>query len=473
MILSSNGATAFRKVNEETTVKTESEVREELDRLFPAESNQARLDEWCDLVSQGLTIAATARIRKWQIEAEKSRRATLQESDKKPSALKYINLTDSSESSGITMRGSADIGRMISGSDVLKFKAMEFVDIDLKLATYTVQVTLSKNDNEYSSSVKYDEIGKLLNAIQSMRKVTFGVTEFETFQVDWSGQGGFSISVYSDDQGRINSAIRSSGADYFLNSVERFDKLEALFTKAKTYIDSHLQRVGRVDFILIDEIERNAADLLAQLPSLVVERISQYVEILSKKFLQLTYLDDYGIRDYGSFYSEIDRFNIKNIPELTENHREIARGIIFNLVENFITINGNSASGFNENMSPLDYEMYCANAFSLAGWFTSMTPKIGDQGADVVIKHGDLSGVVQCKLYSQPVGNAAVQEVIAAREYYKTSFAIVVSNATYTTSARQLAAMANVVLLHHGEIADHSSRLGVAQFAQRMRASSI
>ena len=188
--------------------------------------------------------------------------------------------------------------------------------------------------------------------------------------------------------------------------------------------------------------------------------------------MQLTYLDDYGTREYGSFYLEIDRFLSKNIPELTADHREIARGIIVNLVEKFTMANENDASGFDVNMSPLDYEIHCANAFSLAGWSTSMTPKTGDQGADVVIKHSDLTGVVQCKLYSQPVGNAAVQEVIAAREYYKASFAIVVSNAAYTTSARQLAAMANVVLLHHGEIKEHSSRLGVTPFAQHMGASS-
>ena len=177
----------------------------------------------------------------------------------------------------------------------------------------------------------------------------------------------------------------------------------------------------------------------------------------------MTYLDDYGTREYGSFCSEIDRFLSKTIPELNADHREIAKDIIVNLVEQFTMANENGANGFDVNMSPLNYEIHCANAFSHAGWLTSMTPKTGDQGADVVIKHGDLTGVIQCKLYSQPVGNAAVQEVIAAREYHKASFAIVVSNAAYTTSARQLAAMANVVLLHHDEISEHSSRLGGRQ----------
>jgi len=90
-----------------------------------------------------------------------------------------------------------------------------------------------------------------------------------------------------------------------------------------------------------------------------------------------------------------------------------------------------------------------------------VTPKTGDQGADIVIKYDEMTGVVQCKLYSQPVGNAAVQEVIAAREYYQAAIAIVVSNANYTASARQLAGIANVALLHHDDIASHSLKLGL------------
>ena len=439
-------------------MNTEREVREELDRLFPGEPNESRFDEWVDLVKQGLTVAAETRIRKWQIEAERNRR--FEESDKKP-VLKYTELTVNPQPSGITIRGSADIGSMVKRSDVLKLEAVEFVNIDLKLATYSVRITLTKNNNEYPSSVKYDEIRKLLNAIQSMKRVTAGVTAFANLQVDWVGQGDFSISVFSDLAGKINGAIKSNGAFYFLDTMQEFDKLEAIFAKAKTYIDGHFQRVGNVDFILIDEIEKRAVDLLAQLPSLVIERTSRYVEILSKKYSQLTYLDDYGTREYGSFYSEIDSFLSKTIPELNADHREVAKGIVVNLVEKFTMTNENGANGFDVNMSPVDYEIHCANAFSHAGWFTSVTPKTGDQGADVVIKHGDLTGVIQCKLYSQPVGNSAVQEVIAAREYYKASFAIVVSNATYTTSARQLAAMANVALLHHGEIAEHSLKLGL------------
>ncbi|WP_196757689.1 restriction endonuclease, partial [Gluconobacter potus] len=67
--------------------------------------------------------------------------------------------------------------------------------------------------------------------------------------------------------------------------------------------------------------------------------------------------------------------------------------------------------------------------------------------------------VVQCKLYSQPVGNKAVQEIYTAKQHQQADEAIVVSNAGYTIPARQLAATTGVHLLHHQELASFCERL--------------
>jgi restriction system protein len=61
--------------------------------------------------------------------------------------------------------------------------------------------------------------------------------------------------------------------------------------------------------------------------------------------------------------------------------------------------------------------------------------------------------VVQCKFYSSPVGNKAVQEAAAARLHERADQAIVVSNAAYTKAARQLAGTTGVILLHHDDLA--------------------
>jgi restriction system protein len=108
---------------------------------------------------------------------------------------------------------------------------------------------------------------------------------------------------------------------------------------------------------------------------------------------------------------------------------------------------------FDPDMDPFDYEHLCAELLVDAGWSAHATKASGDQGADVLAERNGALAVLQCKLYSSPVGNKAVQEVHAARGHYQSKWAVVVSNQTYTPSARELAQSLNVLLVHHDELA--------------------
>jgi len=74
------------------------------------------------------------------------------------------------------------------------------------------------------------------------------------------------------------------------------------------------------------------------------------------------------------------------------------------------------------------------------------TPKTGDQGADVLILIDGVTIVIQAKKYTGVVGNAAVQEVFAAKEYYEADYAMVVTSSRYTQSATTLAGKIGVEL---------------------------
>ena len=74
------------------------------------------------------------------------------------------------------------------------------------------------------------------------------------------------------------------------------------------------------------------------------------------------------------------------------------------------------------------------------------TPKTGDQGADVIILIDGVKIVIQAKKYTGVVGNAAVQEVFAAKEYYEADYAMVVTSSRYTQSATTLAGKIGVEL---------------------------
>ncbi|WP_312564097.1 restriction endonuclease [Diaphorobacter sp.] len=74
------------------------------------------------------------------------------------------------------------------------------------------------------------------------------------------------------------------------------------------------------------------------------------------------------------------------------------------------------------------------------------TPVTGDQGADVILLIGGIKIVIQAKRYTGVVGNAAVQEVFAAKEYYEADYAMVVTNSRYTQAACTLAGKVGVEL---------------------------
>ena len=107
---------------------------------------------------------------------------------------------------------------------------------------------------------------------------------------------------------------------------------------------------------------------------------------------------------------------------------------------------------FYEDMTPRDYEHLCAGILRKAQWSARVTPASGDQGVDVIAEKRGLRIVVQCKKYSKPVGNHAVQEIVAAIAHESARYGVVVTNSSFTAGARRLAASNRVLLLHHSEL---------------------
>jgi restriction system protein len=93
------------------------------------------------------------------------------------------------------------------------------------------------------------------------------------------------------------------------------------------------------------------------------------------------------------------------------------------------------------------FEHWVATALDRFGWTARVTQASADQGIDVIASKGSLKIGLQCKLYSFPVGNKAVQEAHAGMSYYGLNRAAVISNADFTSSAQQLAEATGVILL--------------------------
>lgn len=103
-------------------------------------------------------------------------------------------------------------------------------------------------------------------------------------------------------------------------------------------------------------------------------------------------------------------------------------------------------------LTPMEYERHCAAILHEAGWVIKMTPATRDGGADFTAEKDQWRMVVQCKRYSQPVGNKAVQEINAAVRLYNGNIACVVAPTGFTRQAQTEAQTLSVHLLHHSSL---------------------
>lgn len=98
-------------------------------------------------------------------------------------------------------------------------------------------------------------------------------------------------------------------------------------------------------------------------------------------------------------------------------------------------------------MNGYEYENLCAQYLKKSGFSNVVVTKSsGDQGIDVTAyKNGKKYGI-QCKYYSQSVGNKAVQEAYSGAAFYKCDIAVVMTNNTFTKSAKELSESLGVLL---------------------------
>lgn len=95
----------------------------------------------------------------------------------------------------------------------------------------------------------------------------------------------------------------------------------------------------------------------------------------------------------------------------------------------------------------LEFERYWAMILGDLGFEdVDITSSSGDYGIDVLGTKDDIKYGFQCKLYSENVGNFAVQQAFSGKEHYKCNVAVVVTNKYFTQPAQDQATDTKVLL---------------------------
>ena len=102
----------------------------------------------------------------------------------------------------------------------------------------------------------------------------------------------------------------------------------------------------------------------------------------------------------------------------------------------------------NKDITGKEYEVLCAKYLGSLGYSNIETTKqSGDQGVDIIAYKKGYKYAIQCKYYKSPVGNSAIQEVVAGASFYQCHKTIVITNSSFTRGAIDLAKSNNVILM--------------------------
>lgn len=106
-----------------------------------------------------------------------------------------------------------------------------------------------------------------------------------------------------------------------------------------------------------------------------------------------------------------------------------------------------------DTMEGHDFEYYCADLLRNDGFYNvEVTQGSGDQGIDILAEKAGIRYGIQCKCYSNNIGNKAVQEAFAGKTFYHCHVAAVLTNRYFTRSAKQLAEKDQVLLWDRDEL---------------------
>ena len=262
------------------------------------------------------------------------------------------------------------------------------------------------------------------------------------------------------------------------------------FKFAIWFVASNQSNIKRIKVEDVENIveQKEALDLLVQqimkMYKEITTLITPHLNTLSKKRRRFLIKDEYGFMDQTKWLKELDYFidraiipNLKETIAIVVAHTARFRfgsAIVYqnlsNTIDDFPDIIEDIKEHINEVLDdyaeeiidqdidislldPIEYEHFCADLLKENGWNVQVTQASGDQGIDILAEKDGFLLALQCKKYSSPVGNKAVQEAHSGGTFYEANAFAVVSPVEYTSSARELANSLNVHLFHHDDLA--------------------
>lgn len=227
---------------------------------------------------------------------------------------------------------------------------------------------------------------------------------------------------YEDDNGkRIHISVPT--ATYIAYSVLK----KALFSLAEEKFE------GKINFAKNKTVEYYAEALSNSFDNGFVS-----AQMMGMCILNLMRLRIFKSLDYIENFKKFEEAFMKicsehNIEDFRKKYGDIASKKIYTLSDIDV-------------MTGVEFENFLCDLFQNMGYFAQTTKSSGDQGIDLIVeKNGQKIGI-QAKCYSGVVGNSAIQEAVAGKNFYSCDKVMVITNSRFTKAAITLAKTNDVIL---------------------------
>ncbi|MCB0537539.1 MAG: restriction endonuclease [Bacteroidetes bacterium] len=209
----------------------------------------------------------------------------------------------------------------------------------------------------------------------------------------------------------------------------------------------------------LSELRKAEKIIRKHMPQLLMVKRSSTTKDPYGKIIEKKWIDEdvrYFINEHIAPYVEMFPFSGDGSSSYKNGHRIhlyelIERKIIKMVAAKEISLN-NKSPNYSPKFSGIEYESFCSQLLQNYKWKVALTKGSGDQGIDIIATKAGVSVGIQCKHFNRPVGNKAVQEVVAGVKHFNLDYGVVVAPNSFTKSANELANSNRVLLLHHSEL---------------------
>ena len=309
-----------------------------------------------------------------------------------------------------------------------KVALVEYLTYSYLSRIFVYEMTGYVFGDTFIKEIDKHDLKNMNNGIEEINSMYLGLTGLGVIRnfslEDWYTFVGIKQSEFNDNT--FDTLCDKYGIDIDAIDDEITDCVNKLFDLGEDESFNYLVSHPNIIFfkLIRDIIDKNGEDDLAEFMLLIVRHCSCRTCVDISKIL----LDA---------FAKIEKSKVK-----TSN-----------------LINGSKDEGHIsikdvDRMNGIEFEEFIADMFTKLGYRTEMTKASGDQGVDVIAYKGEKILGIQAKCYSGVVGNHAIMEVVAGKNYYGCNSCMVITNSTFSAAAKELAKANHVELWDRNALKD-------------------